>query len=124
MFPRVLKTLSKPAQHVLEQRNQRVYEFGPFRVDEGCGALLKDGCATPLFPKAFELLLLLIRGKGEILGKAELMKALWPESFVEEGNLTQTVFVLRKALEDDPQQPRYIVTVPRRGYRLAAEVRV
>src|SRR5437879_1473638 len=122
---RVLSALSKSAQKFSKRaENQEFYEFGPFRVDERRGVLLKDGQPIPLTPKAFELLLLLIRGGGDTAEKSELMRRLWPDSFVEEGNLTQTVFVLRKALGDDSQDPRYIVTVPRRGYRLATQVRV
>jgi DNA-binding winged helix-turn-helix (wHTH) protein len=101
-----------------------VYEFGHFQVDPARGALLKDGELVPLGPKAFELLLLLIQKNGGTVEKGELMKALWPESFVEDSNLTQTVFLLRKALGDDSQNPQYIITVPRRGYRLAAQVRL
>src|SRR6266545_1816582 len=127
MLRRVLNAHSISPQNSSETpkgaKNQRVYEFGPFRVDEARGVLLKNGEEVPLVPKAFDLLMLLVESGGETLEKADLMKALWPESFVEEGNLTQTVFVLRKALGEDSQSPRYIVTAPRRGYRLAAEVR-
>lgn len=83
---------------------------------------MRDGCFVPLTPKAFELLLALVRKSGRVIGKAELMKELWPDSFVEEGNLTQHVFALRKALGENHSEPQFIETVARRGYRFRAEV--
>jgi TolB-like protein/DNA-binding winged helix-turn-helix (wHTH) protein len=99
-----------------------LYGFGEFRLD-GQNRLLQRGEAQiPLTPKALELLLLLVQRAGEVVGKDDLMKALWPDSFVEESNLTQTVFMLRRALGESPQR-RYILTVQGRGYRFIAEVK-
>jgi DNA-binding winged helix-turn-helix (wHTH) protein/TolB-like protein/Tfp pilus assembly protein PilF len=78
----------------------------------------------PLTPKAFDVLLALIDRRDRVVDKAELMKLVWPDSFVEEANLSQTVFVLRKTLGDDSDGNQYIETIPRRGYRFAADVRV
>jgi TolB-like protein/Tfp pilus assembly protein PilF len=103
------------------QQNQ--YEFGPFRLDALRSLLLREGAHVPLSPKAFETLLVLVRNRGRVIKKEELIKCIWPDSFVEEGNLTQNIFVLRKALGEGPNDHRYIVTVPGHGYRFVAPVR-
>jgi DNA-binding winged helix-turn-helix (wHTH) protein/tetratricopeptide (TPR) repeat protein len=100
-----------------------LYEFGPFRVDPDKQVLLCDDRPVALAPKAFETLLILVRHSREVVSRDELMKAVWPDAFVEEANLSQNIFVLRKALGDTPEDRRYIVTLPGRGYRFAAEVR-
>lgn len=94
-------------------------EFGPFRVDPGQRLLLRAGKVVPLSPKAFDLLLVLVERSGQVVLKDDLMNLLWPDTFVEESNLGQHVFQLRKALGD----PSYIVTVPGRGYQFAERVR-
>ena len=99
------------------------YEFGPFRVDLALQRLERGGAALPLPPKAFDLLVLLARNTDRVMAKSELIETLWPNTFVGEANLTQHVYTLRKALGDQPNGQPYIDTVPRRGYRLAAEVR-
>ena len=96
-------------------------ELGPFRVDVARRAVLREGQPVPLPGKAFDVLLALLQSPGETVFKDDLLKAVWPDTFVEEGNLTQTIFVLRKALGDFNGQS-LIVTVPRQGYRLAAAV--
>ncbi len=75
----------------------------------------------PLTPKAFDVLLLLVQNAGRIVTKDELMKAVWPDSFVEESNLTQTIFMVRKAL-DETADRRYILTVQGQGYRFLVPV--
>ncbi|HLV67807.1 MAG TPA: AAA family ATPase, partial [Polyangiaceae bacterium] len=93
------------------------YAFGPFRVDLRTGVLWKDGAQVPLTPKASELLLVLVeRGEAGIT-KAELLERLWPDTVVLENNLTVTMSALRKALGETAAAPRYIQTLPRRGYR-------
>jgi DNA-binding winged helix-turn-helix (wHTH) protein/tetratricopeptide (TPR) repeat protein len=99
------------------------YEFGPFRVDPGRQLLLRDGQPVPLTSKAFETLLVLVQHSEQLVSKDELMKLLWPDTFVEESNLTQHISMLRKALGESPQEHRYIVTMPGRGYRFAEKVR-
>src|SRR5882762_10104605 len=99
-----------------------VYEFGPFRLDEGEFRLLREGRQVQLKPKVFQLLLVLVRNSGHILTKGELMEEIWPDSFVEEHNLVVSIFALRKALGEASSCP-YIETVPRRGYRFVARVR-
>ena len=76
----------------------------------------------PLTPKMYEMLLVLIKNRGEVVEKETLLKEVWPDSFVEEGNITFNIRQLRKALDDDAQSPKFIETVPRRGYRFIAEV--
>ena len=100
-----------------------MYEFGPFRLDPAKRLLLRGEDPVALTPKAFETLLLLVENRDRALLKDELMSRLWPESFVEEANLSQTIFVLRKILGDTAQDQRYIVTVRGTGYRFAEPVR-
>ncbi len=100
-----------------------LYEFGPFRVDPEKQVLLREDQHVPITPKAFETLLILVRHSREDVSKDELMKALWPDAFVEEANLSQNIFMLRKALGDTQEDRRYIVTLPGRGYRFAEQVR-
>jgi TolB-like protein/DNA-binding winged helix-turn-helix (wHTH) protein/Flp pilus assembly protein TadD len=100
-----------------------VYEFDDFRLDPKQRVLRIGHEAVPLTPKAFEMLLVLVQSEGVLMTKEELMKAVWADSFVEESNLTQIVFVLRKALGETADR-RYILTVQGKGYRFAADVKV
>ncbi len=99
------------------------YEFGQFRMDPARKILLRDGEPVTLTSKAFEMLQVLIERSDKVVSKDDLMLALWPDSFVEESNLTQHISVLRKALGETPQDHRYILTFPGRGYRFAESVR-
>jgi TolB-like protein/DNA-binding winged helix-turn-helix (wHTH) protein/Tfp pilus assembly protein PilF len=96
--------------------------FGPLHLDAANRSLLRDGQPVQLTPKAFDVLFLLARNAGRLVCKDEIMQAVWPDTFVNESNLTQTIFMLRKALGNRDGQ-RHIVTVPGRGYRFAAAVR-
>jgi len=100
----------------------RVYRFDGFEADAMDRSLRRNGSTISLTPKVFELLVFFLDRPGEILEKDELMTQLWPDSFVEESNLAQNVAVLRKALGDSSKDPKYIVTLPGRGYRLIASV--
>lgn len=100
-----------------------LYEFSGFQLDPGQRTLMREGQPVTLTPKGFETLLFLVQNGGRLLSKDELMKALWPESFVEEGNLTQNIFVLRRILGDDQNGNSFIQTIPRRGYKFVAAVR-
>ncbi len=100
-----------------------VYEFGPFQMDPDKQILLRGNDPIPVTPKAFETLLVLVRRSREVVSKEELLKEVWPNSFVEESNLSQNIFLLRKALGDTAENRKYIVTLPGRGYRFAATVR-
>jgi TolB-like protein/Tfp pilus assembly protein PilF len=105
------------------QRNT-CYEFGPFRLDERERRLLRDGEVVSLTPKVFDVLLVLVRNSGHILSKDEVMKLVWPNTAVEEGNLARNISTLRSALGEHPRKHQYIETVPWRGYRFAAGVRL
>jgi DNA-binding winged helix-turn-helix (wHTH) protein/tetratricopeptide (TPR) repeat protein len=107
-----------------EQRAKELYEFGPFRVDPEKELLLRGEETVPLAPKTFQILLVLMRHKKSVVTKDELMKSVWPDTFVEEANLSRNIFLLRKALGESPQDHQYIVTVPGRGYRFAEEVQL
>jgi len=98
----------------------RIYEFGPFRLDPAERKLLRANEIVALTPRAFDTLHLLVRNNGRVLEKDELISILWPDTFVEEGSLSNHIFLLRKALGDSQA---FIETVPRRGYRFVGAVR-
>jgi DNA-binding winged helix-turn-helix (wHTH) protein/TolB-like protein len=107
----------------MRQKTAHLYEFGPFILDTAQHLLRRQGEAVPLTPKTFDLLLVLLENRGRMLPKDELMRTLWPNSFVDESNLTQQISMIRRALGETAGDHRYIVTVPGRGYRFAAEVK-
>ena len=98
------------------------YRFGPFHLDLREQRLLRDGRTVSLTPKVFAVLRVLVENGGHLVTKDDLLKHVWPDSFVEEGALNRAVSVLRKSLDDNPGGQRYIETVPKRGYRFVAEV--
>lgn len=99
------------------------YEFGPFRIDMERYLLLRDDESIPLSPKVFETLLYLVEHRGQVGKKDEIISGVWPDTFVEEGNLAQNIFLLRKALGEEKNEHRYIVTIPGVGYRFVAPVK-
>ena len=103
------------------QQDNRSYEFGRFRLKVAERVLLREGELVPLTPKVFDILVTLVENGGQVVAKDDLMKRVWPNTFVEEGNLTQNISLLRKALGETPGGPQFIETVPRRGYRFVAE---
>lgn len=105
-------------------KDRQVYEFGPFRLEADHRQLLRENRVVPLQPKAFDILLVLVQKNEAVVLKDELLRAVWPETFVEESNLAQNIFVLRRALGEGADKSRYIVTVPGRGYRFAEKVRI
>jgi DNA-binding winged helix-turn-helix (wHTH) protein/TolB-like protein/tetratricopeptide (TPR) repeat protein len=100
-----------------------VFEFGEFRLDVVRRLLSRAGAPVPLTTKAFDVLAVLVQNAGAIVTKDQLLDAVWPDCSVEESNLTVAVSILRKTLGEHPQEHRYIVTVPGRGYRFVAPVR-
>lgn len=104
--------------------NNLCYEFGPYQLNVNTRLLKRSGETISLTPKAAEILVLLITRAGQLVEKDELLKEIWPDTFVEEANLSQNIFYLRKALGDERVEPRYIETVTRRGYRFIASVKV
>ena len=100
----------------------QIYRFGPFTLDTERRRLFRLGEAITVPPKALDVLHLLLDNRGRTVDKGDLMSRVWPDAIVEEANLTQSVFVLRRALGDEPSDPRYISTVARRGYRFVGSV--
>ena len=111
---------SSAAKETPSQETLRLYQFGPFRLDPTERKLLRGNEIVALTPKAFDTLHLLVRNSGRVLEKDELIRMLWPDTFVEEGSLSNHIFLLRKALGENPA---FIETVPRRGYRFVGAVR-
>jgi len=109
---------------MIDLSESKVYEFDEFRLDAKNHRLFRRASneLVPLTPKAVELLLVLIENKGRILTKDDLLERIWGDSIVEESNLSQTIFVLRKALGENTKEPRFILTVPNRGYQFIASV--
>jgi DNA-binding winged helix-turn-helix (wHTH) protein/TolB-like protein/Flp pilus assembly protein TadD len=106
----------------MTEETSTFYEFGRFRVKADERVLRRGEELVSLTPKAFDILLTLLENAGRIVNKDDLMKKVWPNTFVEEGNLTQNVSLLRKALGESATGPQFIETVPRRGYRFVAAV--
>jgi DNA-binding winged helix-turn-helix (wHTH) protein/TolB-like protein/Tfp pilus assembly protein PilF len=104
------------------QQDSHSYDFGRFRLKTAERVLLREGEPVPLTPKVFDILITLVEKRGQIVEKDDLMKKVWPTTFVEEGNLTQNVSLLRKALGESAGGGQFIETVPRRGYRFVAPV--
>lgn len=107
----------------MSNRQRHGFAFDAFILIEQDYSLQRDGEPVALAPKAFEMLLVLVRHAGQALSKDELMAEVWPDAFVEEANLAVHISMLRKALGERPDGGQYIETLPRRGYRFAAEVR-
>lgn len=99
-------------------------EFGPFRVDTSSQLLFCGDKPIPLAPKAYDTLLFLLQNPNRLITREELIKAVWPDTFVEDGNLSVNIFQLRKALGETDEGPPFIETVPRKGYRFTAPVTV
>src|SRR5215470_2930191 len=107
----------------MNRKTRHLYGFGPFRLDPEECLLLLDGKPLPLPPKAFEALLFLVENAGHLVDKDELMKRVWPDTFVEDGNVAKHVSLLRKILSEATNGRDYIETIPKRGYRFVAEVK-
>lgn len=104
--------------------NDLCYQFGPYHLDLSTRILTCNGEIISLTPKATEILIMLVKHAGQLVEKDELLAKIWADTFVEEANLTQNIFILRRALGDDRSGPKYIETVARRGYRFVGPVRV
>jgi Tol biopolymer transport system component/DNA-binding winged helix-turn-helix (wHTH) protein len=106
-----------------ETETRHLYEFGEFCLDATERRLLRRGLPVQLTPKAFETLLYLVSRSGHIVEKDELLRAVWPDTFVEEATLAQNIFTLRRALGQERDRQQYIETIPKRGYRFVTSVR-
>src|SRR5215204_4568425 len=102
---------------------QDIFSFGPFRLDVNERVLLRKGKPMSLTPKAFATLLVLVEKSGRVVEKDELVRMVWPDSYVEEANVAQNIFKLRKVLGKNRLGEPYIETVPRRGYRFLGVIR-
>jgi TolB-like protein/DNA-binding winged helix-turn-helix (wHTH) protein/Tfp pilus assembly protein PilF len=116
----VFRNSSSPPKETPSQETPWSYEFGPFRLDPPERKLLRGNEIVVLTPKAFDTLHLLVRNSGRVLEKDDLIRTIWPDTFVEEGSLSNHIFLLRKALGENLA---FIETVPRRGYRFVGAVR-
>jgi len=108
---------------VRQEQTTPCYEFGPFMVDTAKCVLLRNGEVVPLSLKAYEILLALIQRRGQALEKNDLLKRVWPDTVVEENNLARHISALRKALDEQPNEHRYILTIPGCGYRFVGSVK-
>ena len=117
-----LKRIAEPEQVAAFLSADQIYEFGRFRLDPVEKTLVSAGKPLKITPKAFDTLHVLLENAGHLIEKDELLRAIWPDQFVEEGNLAYTIRLIRKALDDDADSPEFIETVPRRGYRFIGEV--
>ena len=106
----------------MDRPPKRIYEFGRFQVDPGARLLTRDGQPVPLPTKAFDLLLILVRNSGSVVSKDELMQALWPDTFVQDQNLKQSVFLIRKALGEKAHECCFVATAHGKGYRFLPRV--
>src|ERR1039458_6020897 len=106
----------------MPKESKHLFEFEGFRLNPQEGLLYRHRERLPLPPKVFRTLLVLVENRHHLVTKDELMKAVWPDTFVEESHLTSNIYTLRKTLNGESAQERFIETVPRRGYRFIAEV--
>src|SRR5580700_7372274 len=104
--------------------DSNLYNFGQFVLDPGKRTLSHADSPVSLTPKAFDVLTFLVQNPNRLVTKEELLQAVWGDTFVEEGNLTQYISHLRKALGDNPEDSRLIVTIARKGYQFAARVTI
>ena len=108
----------------MDPQEPHIYAFGDFRLDGPKRLLLRGGELVSLTPKVFDTLVYLIEHRGSVLSKDDLMSAVWPDTVVEENNLSQNISKLRSVLGESPGDHRWIVTLPGRGYRFVADVRL
>src|SRR5215213_361414 len=107
----------------MKTEKSHIYEFADFRLDESERQLLRDEQPVALTPRAFDLLLFLVKNKNRLIEKNELLEMVWESSFVEEANINVNISTLRKALGEQKSPTKYIQTIPKKGYRFVADVR-
>ena len=106
----------------MDHTERQLFEFDSFLLDVQGRVLLREGAVVRLTPKALDVLLLLVRNSGLVVEKEVLLKEVWAETFVEEASLARSIHELRRVLGDDSSQPRFIETIPKRGYRFVTPV--
>ena len=105
-------------------KSEGIFQFGEFQIDALARSLRREAEIVTLNRRAFDVLLYLVQNPGKVLTRDELLKNVWPESFVDENSLAQSISALRRALEEKPGDNSYIVTLPGRGYQFVAPVKV
>lgn len=108
---------------MINESSQSFYEFESFQIDVRRRLLLKEGRAVRITPKAFDILLSLVQSGGRVVSKDEMLSTIWPDCFVEEGNLAQNIFLLRRIFGERKNEHKFIITIPGVGYRFAPQVR-
>src|SRR5580765_4727569 len=117
------RNVPKEPENKLIEETRQIYQFDEFRLDVAKRQLLREGEVVPLYSKAFDLLLMLVESRGRDLSKDEILDSVWPDQELEESNLTVNISAVRRALGEKAAQPRFLVTIPGRGYRFVASVR-
>src|SRR5271155_4576489 len=105
-------------------KTEGIFEFGEFRVDALTRTLRREEEIVTLNRRAFDVLLYLVRNPGKLIARDELIKNVWPDTFVDENSLAQSISALRRALGEKPSDNSYIVTLPGRGYQFVVPVQV
>src|SRR5271166_5549473 len=105
-------------------KSEEMFQFGEFQVDALARTLRREQEVVTLNRRAFDVLLFLVRNPGKVLTRDELLKNVWPDAFVDENSLAQSISALRRALDEKPGDNNYIVTLPGRGYQFVAPVQV
>src|SRR5262249_19412830 len=123
VFGTFLESVEERVKLVMSLIQKELYEFGPFSLDPAERLFSRGGAPLALTPKVFDTLVCLVRNRGRLLSKDEPLKEIWPDTFVEEVNLAVNISILRKTLGENPQDGRFITTVPGHGYRFVAKVR-
>ena len=123
LIPLFSSLLQNSSETTMSKREQISYEFGPFQLDATERRLMREGEVVPLSPKVFDTLVAFVEMGGRLIEKDELMRRLWPDTFVEEVTLARNISDLRKALGESSGSGKYIETVPKRGYRFVADVK-
>src|SRR5271169_5208706 len=106
----------------MSMRPGRIFQFGKFQIDAPARTLRREEAIVKLNSRAFDVLLYLVQNPGKVLTRDELLKNVWPDTFVDEHSLEQSISLLRRALEERPGDNSYIVTLPGRGYQFVSEV--
>ena len=117
-----MSDITSANKFIADEPTSPLYEFGPFRLDVAKRLLLREGQPVALTQRLFETLLALVENSGRVIAKDELMSRLWPDTAVEEANLTVNISALRKILGETAGEHRYIATIPGRGYQFVAHV--
>jgi Tol biopolymer transport system component/DNA-binding winged helix-turn-helix (wHTH) protein len=104
--------------------SHKSYVFGSFVLETSSGSLRRGGEAIPLTRKRYEILLLLVENAGRLMIKEEIFQKIWPDQYIDEANLSNNIYAIRRVIEDDPRRPKMILNVPGRGYKFQGEVRL